>query len=248
MKDLLANLAAIIAALTIGTLLLAIGYEWGYFWLIGRDFQALLTTSDYLSNTIFWLPFGLFFTQGGIEWWRLDPEEPPKKNWKRWQTWVWPCICFLVVVFVLSIATWPPSSAAVYAFLGVSVFLWSKMWRSVPIEVLPEPYKTAAREVVRLLPPAMIAMFGLGWVMADMHLTRKDVQAFRFKGASADELRVNFRTLEKGVLVRNLLTDRMEFYRWENIESISKGVPGKAESIMCHMFEWCPTRKVSSPL
>src|SRR6185436_17088068 len=99
MKELLENLAAILAALTIGTLLLAVGYEWGYFLLIGRDFQALLTTSDYLSNTIFWLPFGLFFAYGNIDWWRFDPAEPPKKNWKRWRTWVWPTLCFLAVVF-----------------------------------------------------------------------------------------------------------------------------------------------------
>jgi hypothetical protein len=57
MKAFLDNFAAILGAVTVSLLLLSVTHEYGYFWIVGSRFQTFLTTSDYFSNAILWLPW-----------------------------------------------------------------------------------------------------------------------------------------------------------------------------------------------
>jgi hypothetical protein len=43
-----------LGALTIALLMMSITHEYGYFTLVGRHFQTLLTTTDYLANGVLW--------------------------------------------------------------------------------------------------------------------------------------------------------------------------------------------------
>ena len=54
MKAFLEHFAAILGALTIALLMMSITHEYGYFTLVGRHFQTLLTTTDYLANGVLW--------------------------------------------------------------------------------------------------------------------------------------------------------------------------------------------------
>jgi hypothetical protein len=46
MKEFLDNFAAILGAATIALLLFAVCHEYGYFWVIGSQFQTFVSTSD----------------------------------------------------------------------------------------------------------------------------------------------------------------------------------------------------------
>lgn len=64
-------------------ILMSVSHEYGYFFLVGPHFQAFLYTTDYFANAVLYLPFGLVFITGMIEWWRLDPKSKPEKRDRR---------------------------------------------------------------------------------------------------------------------------------------------------------------------
>lgn len=89
MKAFLENFAAIVGVFTLTILAMSWCHEYGYFWSIGRQFQTFLSTTDYLTNDVLWLPVALFSVYNFIEWWRLRDEGPPTIDWKKKQTWAW---------------------------------------------------------------------------------------------------------------------------------------------------------------
>src|SRR5262249_38338699 len=55
-KSRLVHAPAALAAATFGALLLSVIYEWGYFAIIGPEFQSFESASDYLANAVLYLP------------------------------------------------------------------------------------------------------------------------------------------------------------------------------------------------
>jgi hypothetical protein len=239
MKEFLENFASILAAATISMLILAVCHELGYFWLIGYEFQALLTTTDYLINAIFWLPFALIFAYTWVDWWRFkdEPLAPPKR-WRdrRFTEWIWPLLCTVAVVVFVLVTDWPPNWWSVFSAMTFIAFVWSKVWRAYAPVNLPEPFNSAGRNLVRLGPPAMFAVFAWGWINADGDLGRTtNPYIYYFKGKSEGELRIPLRSFDKGLLVRNPLTSRIEFRRWELIDEISKPQLQRSRGLLCFL-------------
>jgi hypothetical protein len=228
-------------------LVLAVCHELGYFWLIGYEFQALLTTTDYLMNAIFWLPFALAFAYGWVDWWRFkDEPAPQRRRWRdrKWTEWIWPTLCIVGGGFIILTMSWPPRSGHIFTAVGAMAYIWSRVWRTYAPTNLPEPYNAAGRMLVRLGPPAMFAVFVWGWWNGDNDLTRVDnPYIYRFKGRTESELRIPLRSFDKGLLVRNPVTDRIEFRRWEQIDEISKVQLERTRSLACYWFDWCPIQK-----
>jgi hypothetical protein len=247
MKEFLENFASILAAATISMLVLAVCHELGYFWLVGYEFQALLTTTDYLMNAIFWLPFALYFAYTWIDWWKFKDEPPEiQKRWRErdWGEWVWPAMCFIGVSLIIFTMSWPPSLWSIYTIIGVMVFFWSRTWRKYAPTGLPEPFNGVARTLVRLGPPAMFGVFVWGWVSAETDLARTDnAYIYRFKGRAESELRIPLRSFDKGQLVRNPVANRIEFRRWEQIDEVSKPQRERSRSMACFFFDICPKDK-----
>ena len=50
------RIPALIALLSVFALIASVLHEWAYFSVIGPQYQALLTSTDYLAHAIFWLP------------------------------------------------------------------------------------------------------------------------------------------------------------------------------------------------
>jgi hypothetical protein len=75
-KAFLDNFTAGLGAATVVLLLMSITHEYGYFWAVGRHFQTFLSTSDYFSNAVLWLPaMVVFYTDswiGTCSWGRRD--------------------------------------------------------------------------------------------------------------------------------------------------------------------------------
>src|SRR5262245_35509562 len=70
MSSILENVGKLAAAISLALVAVSVIYEWGYFHVIGSEFQRFASPADYLSNAIGWLPylvlslFGLAFFAG----------------------------------------------------------------------------------------------------------------------------------------------------------------------------------------
>jgi hypothetical protein len=252
MREILEKFPGILALLTVILLVMSVSHEYGYFWVVGSHFQTFLSTTDYLANGILWLPLGLIFIYGNVEWWRFKDQNKPPKDWKKLKTWIWPAIVFLGYASLFAFAEWPPNFLIGFSLLGVLVFVWSKIWRSLlPDLGIEEPFKSAIENIILVAPPAMAGMFIWGWVNAstDLISTSEPYVLSLVSEPSSHEMRTLLRTFDKGLLVRNPSSNRVEFYKWDDVASISKPVPDKSRSFICWAFEICPSdRKAKSPL
>lgn len=78
LRVLLTSATGIVALLTVSLLALSVSHEWGYFWVVGSHFQTFVSTIDYLSNGVLWLPFALIPFRF-LKWELLYPKELPNE-------------------------------------------------------------------------------------------------------------------------------------------------------------------------
>jgi hypothetical protein len=88
-----------------------------------------------------------------------------------------------------------------------------------------EPFQGVLTQVIRFGPLFLIGMFLYGSVDANDDLTRtNDPYLFTFKGEAAPKLEIFLRNFDKGALVRDAVSQRVEFRKWDEISSISTEV------------------------
>lgn len=251
MKAFLENFAAIVGAVTVAILAMSVSHEYGYFWSVGRQFQSFLTTTGYLSNGVLWLPFAVFFVFNQTEWWRLKEEGPPKVNWKNWSDRIWATIGVLIFAVAASLLTWP---LEFYNFLIIVIFvgiIWSHLWRRfLPKTDVEEPFKFIMTQLVRLGVPVVLGMFFIGSVDAHIDLARLDQPyGVHFKTEDGVQLRIFLRNFDKGVLLRNVIDNSVEFRKWDDVVSISKRIPNTSGPAVCWLFGCnCDSRNIAGPL
>jgi hypothetical protein len=129
-KAFLENFAAILGAATVTLLLMSICHEYGYFWSIGSRFQTFLTTTDYLANGVLWLPLALLFLYNWGDWWRFRQQEKPKKDWKKWTTWLGAVFGVITTLNVIALFSWPLQFWIAINAMVVVVVIWSTVWES----------------------------------------------------------------------------------------------------------------------
>lgn len=214
MKALLENIAAILGTLTAAVLAMSWAHEYGYFASIGRQFQTFLTTGDYLTNGVLWLPLAIVFIFTNISWKSLEPDFELKLRPLPWSGWLLMISYTSTIIFMATTITWPVEYVGAAILMTFVVLFWTLNWRKVFARVsLEEPFQSIAREVIRLGPPILIGMFLYGSVNAESDLTRTDnVYLFKFKDEKAHpQLYVLLRNFEHGVLVRDAVEKRIEF-------------------------------------
>jgi hypothetical protein len=237
MKAFLENFAAILGTATITLLLMSISHEYGYFWSIGSKFQTFLTTSDYLTNGVLWLPLALLFLYNWADWSRFQQQEKPKKDWKKWTSWINPMLGVLTTLNVIALFSWPLQSWVAINVIAAVVIIWAAVWENyVPKFELEEPFNSLIRRVVCFGPPVMIGMFIYGSVDAEIDLTTvSDPYTFQLK-TEPNSLRIFLRNFDKGVLVRDVAEKRIEFLKWEDIVSISRHHGKETRYPICVVF------------
>ena len=242
LKAFLEHFAAIVGAITVAILAMSLAHEYAYFMVIGSQFQTFLTTTDYLTNGVVWLPFAILFLYNWADWGKLKdvPQLPTKKNWKKWTTWIGPVLATAYFLFTVAFFTWPLDYFEGINVLIVLFFLWSKLWRTyLPKAEIEEPFRSWIRQAVRLGPPAIFGLFIYGSIQANTDLTRMDQPyIFRLKGADHSELRIFLRNFDKGVLVRNASDNRIEFYKWHDIETVARVAPTIPKTFLCRWTGW----------
>jgi hypothetical protein len=237
-KAFLENFAAILGAATITLLLMSISHEYGYFWSVGNKFQALLTTTDYLSNGVLWLPLALLFVYNWGDWWRFKKRDEPKRNWKKWTSWIGPAFTVLSIINVVALFSWPVQYWVAMNLLLAVVVVWSYIWEQyLPSGTLEEPLNHMLRQAVCFGPPLFAGMFLYGSVDAQTDLAKvDDPYIFQLKNDTNAHLRIFLRNFDKGVLVRDVPDDKIEFMKWEDVVSISKRPSKQTRYPVCVVF------------
>lgn len=101
------------------------------------------------------------------------------------------------------------------------------------------------RGAIKFVPPLLAVMFLFGWIEASIDMERSDnVYIVRFKEKSDPELRIPLRTFDRGLLMRNVVASRVEFYKWENIIGLEKAAERKSESLFCFFTTWMCNREM----
>jgi hypothetical protein len=97
-KAFLDNFAAILGATTAALLLVSVMHEYGYFWIVGSRFQTFLSTTDYFSNAILWLPWLFVMLYSYVDWDVLLGKRKYGFGW-NWGTYLWFLVIFGTLYF-----------------------------------------------------------------------------------------------------------------------------------------------------
>ena len=250
MKSFLDHFAAILGLATIALIVIAVTHEYGYFAIVGRHFQTVLTTTDYFSNSVVWLPYVIFMVWG-IEWHRLREAPVPKRNWKRWQEWIWPIIVALCFVWLIVTATWPPSALLMISLATAILFVWGRVWQTFyqRIDWLEDEVQAVAKHLVRVGPPFLLVVFVWGAVNASSDLqSTENTYFFQLKNHDKSEVKIFLRSFDKGVLLKDYTSSFIEFHRWEEVVLIEKVPAGTTRTLLCKFFDVCPITRPEPPL
>jgi hypothetical protein len=235
MKAFLENFAAVVGAFTVLIFSMSWAHEYGYFWSVGRQFQTFLTTTDYLTNSALWMPVALFYVYNNMDWWRFGEDGPPKWDWKKKSAWIWLGLGTLLFLGWTISARWPlPFLSVITTFTWVSI-VWSYLWQGYAKRfTLEEPFQGVLTQAIRFGPLFLIGMFLYGSVDANDDLTRTtDPYLFTFKGEPAPKLEIFLRNFDKGALVRDAVSQRVEFRKWDEVSSISLAVATPTRTPWC---------------
>jgi hypothetical protein len=222
MKAFLENFASILGAATLALLLMSVSHEYGYFWAVGRFFQTFLTTSDYFSNAVLWLPATLILvylaTSANILW---GPQKFPqvgfqnvKAIWNFAMLAVVSIVCPAVVFFFAK--RWNP-----FAYL-TPLLPWWMIYGSKILPLAETSLEIQAQRMLLIAPVVMAGFFGGGFEQgkADLSSFNEPYTLEMKKGGNLH--RIVLRSFDKGILVRDAVEKRIEFVRWEDITKISR--------------------------
>jgi hypothetical protein len=218
-KAFLDNFAAILGSATVALLLMSVSHEYGYFWAVGSHFQAFLSTSDYFSNAVLWLPAMLLILYGFLDWdvvLGLRRYAPISLDWNSV---VWIVILFVFPITAFFFLPFPTP----YLYVGPAVILWLMYGtRILPFSETDSEVLLNARRVLIVAPVVMAVLFGWGFNHGLSDL-QSFAEPYTLETKNGDKLpRIVLRTFDKGVLLRDAVEDRIEFVKWDEVKKISR--------------------------
>jgi hypothetical protein len=213
------------------------------FLVIGRQFQTFLTTSDYLTNGALWLPLGAWLLYALGEWSWLKDDKPVKKSDpSKWAALLSLLIIILISIGFFLVVTWPPDVIYFSMWLFFIFFAWSTIWRRfVPRIEIEAPFGSVIKYAIQYAPPLLLGMFVYGTVHANQDLTAKyDPYAFQFKDQPTERLLFFLRNFDRGVLVRDPVSDKIAFYKWDEVVSVTRSASTISGPLFCWLMpSWC---------
>jgi hypothetical protein len=258
-KAFLETFAAILGALTIALLLASISHEYGYFLVIGRHFQALVTTSDYFANVILWMPVALLtlywvfrssdFKERSTGNQQVDELKPAGPFWRRWYLFlkaadgrtrmralIWTVAGLTFITFAVLIMSWPPRYSNLFIVALILISPWMRMWPNISraIVALPEDFQAMTRQLLKVGVPVLAIMAFMGAAAAVVDLESKSTYDVYLKSSPDRAPRAILRALDKGLLLRNPKSNRIEFERWDNISRIESEPFRPTDTIGCN--------------
>jgi hypothetical protein len=211
----LSRVPALTGLVSLTTLVLAVSREAGYFSVVGRHYQPLLTTTDYIVGCVFWLPFTLFLFACTI---LLDRLAEPL--WSRLSHFLlfdyFVTVAIFVIMTFLSIRI--GSIAALIlalAMIGLITFIFIKM------RGLRAP--TGSTKAIFAAGVCMVP-FWMAFVVGEagaVNELRSFGSVYRLVLKQDRQVRwiVLLRSVEGGALIHDPRDRRIEFIRWADIDS-----------------------------
>ncbi len=234
MKAFLDNFAAVLGAATVALLLLSVSHEYGYFWVIGSHFQTFLTTTDYFSNAVLWLPALFIAIYAYLDWdvmLGLRRYALPGCNWNGV---VW---AFIVIVLpIIAFFFFPYPSP--FTFILPLVIVWLMYGaRLLPFADTDAELLLQVRRVLTILPVVMAVAFGWG-ISQGINDLRSFGEPYTLQTkASPNQHRILLRTFDKGILARDVAESRIEFIQWDELLKLYRfAPPPRAVPLSCSWF------------
>jgi hypothetical protein len=240
MNSVLENAGKIAAAISFALLSLSVIYEWGYFHVIGSEFQKFESPTDYLSNAIGWLPYLLFLFFGWGLWIAYQfvaPLDRKNRNADVFNVSLALTIWVLLLYGVQSLARaqdWSMFFADIFIVLwAVLAWVCLKRFRET-VDKLARP----TRALLLITPIAIAVAYTVGVQDGYGDLgTPTDLYVVE---TSKEKLKIGLlRRFDKGILVRNPIENTNQFMRWEEVRSISHDrAPDKGSRNLCSLYIW----------
>ncbi len=218
--DLIERLSRVVALASAVTVVASVFYDWAYFGVGAPSAMQLLTIGDHVSGALQWLPLTALTYALNITFYSLSPRaSAPKttpKTSARKTSWAARNFWRMVLAFILAL------SLVAYLFSALAV--WSPVLGLGLVAWIIFVYRAGLQKGMRdhlttsLLLGGLIVLVSLergndagvtafGTTKADTELVTRD-------GTQIDQA-VVIRQMEKGVLVRNVVTNRLTFAPWD---------------------------------
>ena len=244
MKELLDAAPKAIAVASFVVLLITVVHEYGYFFVVGSHLQAIATTYDYLANALVWLPaaMGAIISLQGIEYAISIKDGAIKLRSPFYFGWAAAALGLLLYLLLGGVT----AALAVTLFGGfTTIYFLTRDFKATPERL--SNYRLTLLGIY-LVPLA----FGYGVTTAYSDLAKSnDVYAVDQKdGQGRPRQLVLLRIFEKGVLVRDLPAERVEFLRWDSINSMSRllRTPRPTTGYLCSWLNVACGRREAEPL
>jgi hypothetical protein len=202
-------------------------YEWGYFSVVGPQFQTFATATDYVSNAVLWLPYstGIFGASIFVAQIASDSKklEPGRKAW-RWKD-VAAVLLMIPAVGSLLLLVEPMSSGIAFTLIVVWILAIRWAYLVKPISWLP----SIRRSVFIVLYAGPIAA-GLTFLTGSMEghrdlRVKEPVYVLKFKDNDRDDRNVVLlRNFERGILANDVVQGQISFIRWDDVREVSRRV------------------------
>jgi hypothetical protein len=199
-----------------------------------------MSPTDYLANSILWLPqnMALFF---GILFASYIMAGPPPKVYLPERVGAWRYGIVVLALLFICIIAWATLFTS-WAMSIVTALLLSVVFFSVA-HLIRKPALRAKWFYRSPWPFFVCIAVGFYFVNGEREATL-DVQRYgvvyevKLKGVEGGKRIILMRSLEKGILVHDIVGSRIEFIKWETIELISVRDYGldKPEGPACQVF------------
>jgi hypothetical protein len=221
MKDIL----EFISVLTVLVLTVAVAHEWGFFFFVGRQFQALMTPSDYFSSVLGWLPSTMVFVFLG--WFLLElpdllsvnrpyvPGTAPRIG--RVQAILFPVL--MVILFLAGFLFFDP-------YLGIwIIFGGFVLGFIVAFVVFRLNVQFIAKAPVIIGTAVFYITMSLWQGLTEgrnLLQTTEGIYAIRLKDDEKEHHLVLLRNFSSGILVRDPLLEQVLYYKWDQVAHVGR--------------------------
>jgi hypothetical protein len=223
MKDLLETAAKCIGVASFAVLFITVVHEWGYFLVLGPHLLAVATTYDYLANALVWLPaaIGAVFSLQALDYAISIKDGKIKLGGVFYFGWAGGVVGIALYLLFGGMT----ASFAFITFLGSCLIFFLAR----DAKGNPERLSNYRLLLLSVYLTALAYGYGVSTAYSDLGKST-DIYSVEVKdskeGASTRVRQlVLLRIFEKGLLVRDLPAQRIEFLRWESINAFSKLMP-----------------------
>ena len=251
MSALLEIIPSVAAATSLMVLALAFVHEWAFYYVVGGQYQSLVSITDYFNSAIGWLPWAVLGLVTALLWTLADPmrkipaaikDQYYKEHRVSWFFYTVP-VQFLLWsltaagAFQILFGDWYVRAAIEFFFM----FLWTKVITAIVKQNANADVLT--KEVVYLIvfiPLFLLSAFSGGWAEGATALSPKvEPNAIgRLKKEYEERDWFVMRNLSNGLLLRDLTEDRekIQFVRWDDIANFStKIVQPNRNGLVCRL-------------